>query len=65
MRKRRTSHARLTVSTLAQSLGLSPDHLSWGARSGLTPAEARRRYLDSLRAADRGDYTALLTNAIS
>jgi Fic-DOC domain mobile mystery protein B len=58
-------HARLTASALAHSLGLGPDHLSWGARSGLAAVEARRLYLDALRTADRGDYTDLLANAVS
>jgi Fic-DOC domain mobile mystery protein B len=58
-------HARLTASALAESLGLGPDHLSWGARSGLSAVEARRLYLDALRTADRGDYTDLLAKAVS
>ncbi|MEU4602284.1 mobile mystery protein B [Kribbella sp. NPDC023972] len=58
-------HARLAAGALADSLGLGPDHLSWGARSGQSPSEARRRYLDALRAADKGDYTDLLANAVS
>jgi Fic-DOC domain mobile mystery protein B len=58
-------HARLVAGALADSLGLGPDHLSWGARSGQSPSEARRRYLDGLRAADKGDYTGLLANAVS
>ena len=58
-------HARLVASALAGSLGLGPDRLTWGRRSGLSAGEARRHYLDALRAADRGDYTDLLTNAIS
>lgn len=53
-------HARLAAGALADSLGLGPDHLSWGARGGLPVAEARRRYLSALRSADRGDYSALL-----
>jgi Fic-DOC domain mobile mystery protein B len=58
-------HARLSAGALAESLGLGSDHLSWGARSGLSAVEARRLYLDALRTADRGDYTALLANAVS
>jgi Fic-DOC domain mobile mystery protein B len=58
-------HARLAAGTLADSLDLGPDHLSWGARSGQSPIEARRRYLDALRAADKGDYTDLLASAVS
>ena len=57
-------HARLAAGALADSLGLGPDHLSWGARSGQSAVEARRRYLDALRAADRGDYTDLLATAV-
>jgi Fic-DOC domain mobile mystery protein B len=58
-------HARLVASALAESLDLGPDHLSWGARSGRPVQEARQRYLDALRSADRGDYTLLLAAAIS
>ncbi|MEV0800114.1 mobile mystery protein B [Kribbella sp. NPDC050281] len=57
-------HARLVASALADSLGLGPDHLTWGARSGLPASEARRHHLDALRAADGGDYAALLANAV-
>jgi len=57
-------HARLAAGALATSLGLSPDHLTWGARSGLSPADSRHRYLAALRSADRGDYSLLLENAI-
>ncbi|MEV6286500.1 mobile mystery protein B [Kribbella sp. NPDC051770] len=53
-------HARLAAGALADTLGLGPGHLSWGARGGLPVAEARRQYLAALRQADRGDYTALL-----
>lgn len=56
-------HARLAAGALAEALGLGPAHLSWGARSGLPVTEARLRYLTALRAADRGDYTALLETA--
>lgn len=56
-------HARLAANALARSLDLGPDHLSWGARSGLPAAEARQRYLTALRAADNGDYSLLLENA--
>lgn len=58
-------HARLAAGALADSLGLGPDHLSWGVRSGQPPEDARRRYLDALRAADKGGYTDLLANAVS
>jgi fido (protein-threonine AMPylation protein) len=58
-------HARLVAGALAESVGLGPDRLSWGARSGLPASEARRYYLDALRAADGGDYGPLLTNAVS
>ena len=57
-------HARLAASALAGCLDLGPDHLSWGARSGLPVAEARRQYLTALRAADDGDYSLLLLNAV-
>jgi Fic-DOC domain mobile mystery protein B len=57
-------HARLAAGALAACLNLGPDHLSWGARSGLPVAEARRQYLTALRAADNGDYSLLLVNAI-
>ena len=57
-------HARLASSALARTLGLGTDHLSWGARSGLGPADARRQYLSALRAADQGDYELLLMNAV-
>ncbi|MFC6155895.1 mobile mystery protein B [Kribbella jiaozuonensis] len=58
-------HARLAAGALADSLGLGADHLTWGRRSGVPASEARRYYLDALRAADTGDYAALLANAIS
>lgn len=58
-------HARLIAGALAESVGLTPGYLSWGARSGLPASAARRYYLDGLRAADAGDYGPLLTNAIS
>ncbi|MEV6415433.1 mobile mystery protein B [Kribbella sp. NPDC051718] len=58
-------HARLAAGVLAETLGLGSSHLSWGAHSGQPVAEARLQYLSALRAADRGDYTLLLTNAVS
>jgi Fic-DOC domain mobile mystery protein B len=58
-------HARLIAGAVAESLGLGPDALTWGARSGLPADSARRQYLDALRAADAGDYTQLLANAVS
>jgi Fic-DOC domain mobile mystery protein B len=57
-------HARLAASALAEALGLGSDHLSWGARGGLGVSDARRQYLTALRAADDGDYTLLLRNAV-
>ena len=57
-------HARLSAGALAQSLGLGPDHLSWGARSSRSAEDARREYLDAVRAADHGDYSALLAVAL-
>jgi Fic-DOC domain mobile mystery protein B len=56
-------HARLAATALAVSLGLDSNHLTWGARSGLPPADARRQYLAALREADRGNYEPLLRNA--
>lgn len=53
-------HARLAASALAGALDLGFDHFSWGARSGRPAEEARRQYLAALRAADVGDYGALL-----
>lgn len=58
-------HARLAASALAGCLQLGPDHLSWGARRGRPSSEARREYLTALRAADNGDYSLLLQNAVS
>jgi Fic-DOC domain mobile mystery protein B len=58
-------HARLIAGALAESVGLGPDALSWGARSGAPATSARRQYLDALRTADTGDYTPLLSNAVS
>jgi Fic-DOC domain mobile mystery protein B len=58
-------HARLAANALAHVLGLGTDHLSWGARSGLSAEDARRQYLTALRSADNGDYASLLRNAIS
>lgn len=56
-------HARLIAGALAESVGLGPGYLTWGARSGLPAADARRNYLDALRAADAGNYALLLANA--
>lgn len=58
------THARLASGAIANALGLGFDHYSWGSRSGLTAAEARHQYLTALRAADQGDYTPLLRNAV-
>lgn len=58
-------HARLVSSAIANALGLGFDHYTWGARSNLTAVDARRQYLTALRAADQGDYTLLLKNAVS
>jgi Fic-DOC domain mobile mystery protein B len=58
-------HARLASSAIANALGLGFDHYSWGSRSNSTAAQARRQYLTALRAADHGDYSHLLRNAVS
>lgn len=58
-------HARLAASALAAALALGFDHFSWGARSRQPAEDARRQYLAALRAADLGDYRALLDCAIN
>lgn len=44
-------HARLSADLLVRAHGL--DRFLWGAHLEVEPAEARRRYVDALRAADR------------
>lgn len=51
-------HARLTTELLATSMGLDPETITWG--SAFEDAEERRlAYLESLRSADRGEFTRL------
>jgi fido (protein-threonine AMPylation protein) len=52
-------HARtVTDLLLVQRLGRS--RFSWGRGNLTDSSEVRKRYIDALRAADRGDYGPLL-----
>lgn len=51
-------HARLATDLLLKSLGGSP--FTWGSANLVDVGEARRRYIDALRAADAHDYRPLL-----
>lgn len=56
-------HSRLVTDLLLEQWGEAP--FSWGARADQTPIEAesarREEYIGALRAADKNDYTTLLT----
>lgn len=56
-------HARLMTDVLLRSLGCDP--FSWGRANLESVGEARDRYLQALRAADRGDIGPLSTFARS
>lgn len=58
-------HARWATNALAKAVGLGVDHYSWGERSGLSPPEARNRYLSALRAADERDFGPLIDYVVS
>jgi Fic-DOC domain mobile mystery protein B len=51
-------HARLVTDLVMQSLGEEP--FSWGNADLNGDGKARERYIQALRAADRGDYQPLL-----
>ena len=51
-------HARLMTDQLMRNLGIAP--FTWGSKSLDATGTARTRYLEALRAADGGDYGALL-----
>lgn len=51
-------HSRLMADLLMKKLGEKP--LNWGEGSLIEISELRKTYVDALRKADRGDYTALL-----
>jgi Fic-DOC domain mobile mystery protein B len=51
-------HARLVADLLV--IKLARPGFTWGAVNLITPGETRARYLDALRAADRGDIRPLL-----
>lgn len=51
-------HARLATDVLLNSHGQAK--FSWGSESLTKAGEARNRYITALRAADRGDFSALL-----
>ena len=52
-------HARLMADLLLRQLGGT--NFSWGNSANLVAAtEARKRYIDALRAADLGDYSELI-----
>ncbi len=54
-------HARMCADALLAQAGEIP--LSWGGGDLNKPEELRRRYIDALQAADRGDYDPLLAFA--
>ena len=56
-------HARLAADLLARQLGAG--RFTWGSANLVDAAEARRRYVEALRAADAHDITALLAFARS
>ena len=56
-------HARLMADLLIDRLGLPP--FSWGGMNLTVMSAVRKSYIDALRAADRGDVTALLAFARS
>jgi Fic-DOC domain mobile mystery protein B len=56
-------HARLAADLLARQL--DAQRFTWGGANLVDPAEARRRYVEALRAADAHDITALLAFARS
>lgn len=56
-------HARLAADLLAVSLG--QERFTWGQGDLAAAGDIRRRYVESLRAADRHDYTALFAFARS
>jgi Fic-DOC domain mobile mystery protein B len=56
-------HARLAADLLARQLGAQ--RFTWGSANLVDAAEARRRYVEALRAADAHDITALLAFARS
>jgi len=51
-------HARLLADTLVHTLRERP--LSWGSRKLQAPGEARRNYINALKAADKGDFSGLM-----
>jgi fido (protein-threonine AMPylation protein) len=51
-------HARLMTDVLLRSLGREP--FSWGGGNLETAGDARTRYLEALRAADRGEFDLLV-----
>lgn len=51
-------HARLMADLLLAEL--APQKFEWGRDSLVTESAARRRYIESLRSADTGDYLPLL-----
>ena len=56
-------HGRLAADLLAVRLGRQ--RFSWGSGSLIEPADTRRRYIEALRAADKGYVKPLLTFARS
>jgi len=56
-------HARLIADVLVIKLGRPA--FTWGSTEHIKPGEARRRYLDAIRAADNGDVQPLLEFARS
>lgn len=56
-------HARLAADLLARQL--DTQRFTWGSANLVDAAEARRRYVEALRAADAHDITALLAFARS
>lgn len=51
-------HARLAADLLLKSLGEVP--FSWGRANLSVPSDVKKRYIESLRLADKGDYSKLL-----
>lgn len=51
-------HSRLMADLLMEKLGQKP--LNWGKGSLVEISKLRKRYIDALHKADRGNYTALL-----
>lgn len=55
-------HSRLIADILVSN-GLGKNHFTWGSANLIKPGEARKEYLQALKAADENDYQLLLAFA--